>query len=201
MNQFGMSFGGFTLPNVYGEVAYSYNVSGEVIVSTREEMIFWTQWLNQWKDIWHIHMRRDPRDVLVSVMGKGKIKSYPADFDMWKNTERIYSELKKANDEKTLLVRYEDLIKEPDVELEKIFNTIGRKKDFVADKWIDLLDPTEQKHQSMEWLNGARKIDNCSIGNWKRNPDRIKKLLEKHPDLPQTVVDFGYDKKGWEENL
>ena len=42
-------------------------------------------------------------------------------------------------------------------------------------------------------LNGARPFDVSRLDGWRSHLPRVKGQLEAHPDLTQSLIDFGYE--------
>jgi len=175
-------------------------LSGESIFEGREEIIPWVEWMANWQRIWHIHIRRDPRDSMTSRMQKSN--RYVGLPYMWKNAEAIYKRLYEIHPDRTLLVKYEELVSQPNEVMENLFETIGLEKGMEdVNDWPNTLTEKELRHRSMRWLKGPRPVDRDSVGQWKYHKTRILGLIKSDPDFADLVVEAGYDEKGWEKNL
>jgi hypothetical protein len=175
-------------------------VSGDVIHEGKEEIIPWVEWMAEWRRIWHIHMRRDPRDSLTSTMPGSQ--RYPVESYMWKNAEAVYRRIHELNPDKTLSVKYEDLVADPNAVMDRLLEKVGLEKGLEdVNDWPETLSEEELQHASMKGIKGPRAVETASVGRWKKHQVRVRKLLQADPALADLVVEHGYDKKGWEADL
>lgn len=168
--------------------------------SERPNPTIWLDWATMWDKIKYVHIRRDPRDALVSTFGK---RSYVNAFPMWKDAEKIYERLLEEVPDNISLVKYEELVKNVDNIMGELFEKIGLEKFHEFQRWTELLDKRDKSHQSMRWLNSPRPVDSNSIGNWvkEKNLERIQQIIKMSPEIIDDVVKYEYDKEGWEKEL
>jgi hypothetical protein len=195
----GASLGGLDLALINQVAPAARNVSGDLIFEQRDDILPWIDWLENWRDIWHIHIKRDPRDVLTSRAAQ-ESRAYKNYWAMWKNAEAIYHRLGQANPDRTLQVEYEKLVQDPNTVMEWVFETIGLEQAIEdVETWHDSLDLVEQQHSTLRRVEP--KINTKSMGRWKKEKKRVKELLKDTPDLVDQVVAAGYDEKNWEKKL
>lgn len=73
-----------------------------------------------------IHILRDPRDVARSSIGMGWASDVYHGAQHWIETEQQYhAEIARAHPDQVLTLRYEDLIKNPEVELARVCDFLG----------------------------------------------------------------------------
>jgi len=175
-------------------------VSDDVLHEGREDIIPWVEWMAGWRRIWHIHMRRDPRDSLTSAAPG--LERHVREPYMWKNAERVYERIHELNPSRTLAVKYEELTADPNAIMDQLLKIIGLEKELSdVNDWPKTLSKQELSHPSMKWLGRPRKVDAERVGRWKENQAQVKKLLQTDPDLADLLVKCGYDEKGWEKKL
>lgn len=137
-----------------------------------------------------VYMIRDPRDVLVSKHWL-KPHKYWVQPKRWIATAEIANEYK--DHERVILVRYEDLLRNP--------GDIQRK---ISVKFrLEILRPFDECHRefdlndniNMNNMNGARPLDSSRIGNWDKDPDKkayVDRTLNSFPDISKWMKKFGY---------
>jgi hypothetical protein len=140
---------------------------------------------------------RDPRDVIVSRHGRD-LDHYWVSLHVWK--ERWPIARKLMQHDRFLIVRYEDLARDPDgtqTWLEERMPFLRRQHSFSA--FDRIADPSEK---SLEALGGVRPIDTSSIGSWKHDLPRIAGQLIRHGTITEQLVELGYEPDGsWESIL
>jgi hypothetical protein len=133
-----------------------------------------------------ISMVRDPRDVLVSKHASDLSKYWVSPIAVIRNCEEY---LKNLNNPEVLFVRYEDLVTNPYREMNRIsfFTGFTYRNSFTD--FYKLEVATHPIHKS---LNGPRKIDTYSIGNWKRKEHRRRMKEVMTDQLKDYIVKLGY---------
>jgi hypothetical protein len=139
-------------------------------------------------DVRFILISRDPRAVLTS-----RHQLYPDQYYVsaarWRAIYAHWNWARTAPD--VLPVRFEDLIRRP-AEVER------RMSDFIG--W-ELRRPFAEFHLNVprrfqtRALNGVRPVDPSTIDKW-RDPEhasRLRALLRELPELPQRLIDMGYE--------
>lgn len=150
----------------------------------------WIEWAKIWQDINYVHIRRDPRDALVSKMNG---KQYVNRFVMWQKAEQIYEKMKEANSENTYLIKYEELVNDVETIMGNLVEQIGLTKILEFNNWHALLTERDLKHPSMIWLNSPRPISSESVGRWRQDKSRIKLIANKNTELIDAVKHYGYE--------
>lgn len=160
-----------------------------------------------------ILMVRDIRDIMTSVH-----YNVPGDYFLhWDYTYRVsgYKKFSKTpnglkvmmegydkyrKDKLTMPIRYEGLIKHPDVIQSAIAHYLGIK--FNGKKFSDHPD------KNINGFNDHKRvyvpIDDSSIGKWRKDEHKeyIRKEFLSHPELFEILIRDGYEKdKDWIENL
>jgi hypothetical protein len=136
-----------------------------------------------------ICMMRDPRDVVVSRHGKLPDR-YWAPLRLWKG--RLPALRKLMRYPRFLLVRYEDLVSDPDSVQAKIQEHIPflkRKAPFSA--FHKVASPSQA---SLQALNDVRAITTSSTGRWREHLPRIAGQLQQHGSITNELIEFGYEK-------
>jgi hypothetical protein len=132
-----------------------------------------------------IYMARDPRDMFVSR--KEGVR--------WWNDrnrrqsgcfgDRVDDFLALAGYPKTMVVRYEDLVTEPE-----------RVQEEIAERFrLNIRTPFAEGHK---WfLEDPRPIDASSIGAWKRDDNKlvVKYFLHSNPEAYRYMEFFGYEEE------
>lgn len=135
-----------------------------------------------------IYMERDPRAVIASIHPIDPAR-YFADFRIWK--ESHFAARKLAGDVRFKLIRYEDLVEDPD--------SVQRE---LAGHWsfLTMTDPFsifDQKarpsFKAEEAMQGVRPISTDRIDAWKEHLPRIKAQVGLYPELASLVRACGYE--------
>jgi hypothetical protein len=140
----------------------------------------------------HLHviaMLRDPRDVIVS---KHKLNPdrYWAPLRFWKRHFRIMQRL--LPHKRFLVVRYEDLVQEPDAIQEMVmskFPFLRRKARF-----SDFHKFARPSAKSLNAMGPLRPFDSSSIGNWRNHLPRIAGQLSIHGSITGELIELGYER-------
>lgn len=174
--------------------------------SSRSHPTLWLDWVTNWDKLHYVHIRRDPRDSVTSLMSGGG-RHYVSSFPMWKSAEQIYERLLVELPEQTHLVKYEELVTSVSSVMDNLFNKIGLTRDLDYNQWFERVNDQERKHPFNHWLGGARPPDVFSIGKWQRSIEALRRLqavIDHNPDFVKTVSDYGYtegEEGHWEEWL
>tara|TARA_R110002074_G_scaffold402227_1_gene605088 strand:+ start:11794 stop:12594 length:801 start_codon:yes stop_codon:yes gene_type:complete len=130
-----------------------------------------------WPHAKYIHMVRDPRDVAFSYVNKGWAGHVWTASDVWLQTEktwRVFQESIKPCDYCT--VHYEDLVRDPRGELQKICGFMGLSYS------EDMLLYDKNSTYSAP--------DLALIGQWKKKNANDVRLIESK--LKQQMIESGY---------
>jgi len=144
-----------------------------------------------------IFVLRDPRAVIASNYVKGEHR-YPLEFLIrhWRKSvcyAILYNKIDYRFSNRTLIVKYEDLIGNPKIEIKKILDFIGLSFE------QELLDPTQYKDgQNKQWEQNTSyddpslKLNTENIKKWENAlPDNVKKFIE-FSCLPEMLL-LGYN--------
>ncbi len=136
----------------------------------------------------YIFLVRDPRDVALSYKKYLGFNFFTFGIWKWQDSVKAYNFLKKRGD--VLLVKYEDLVADPDQEVKRIITYL----DLYEDKTSDI-EKVSAKQMGVEddyhHKNLKKPISTRSVGNWKN------KLLEEEKkyfngDMSAKMQKFGY---------
>jgi hypothetical protein len=133
-------------------------------------------------------LNRDPRSVLTSVHFSQPSR-YFVSVDQWRHIFRHWKWASQASD--VLSIRYEDLILDPD----RVESQITAMTNWAVSQ------PFRQFHNSVPGkfdgraLNGLRELDPSNLDRWrhKAHRDRIRSLLSQMPELPDVLIELGYE--------
>jgi len=140
-----------------------------------------------------IAMLCDPRDVIVN-RHKLDPDRYWAPLRFWKRHFQIMRSLMKHK--RFVLVRYEDLVREPDVVQDMLMSTLPflRRKA----RFSDFHKFAKPSAKSLKAMGPLRAFDASSIGNWRRHLARVAGQLSIHGSVADELIELGYEKdKGW----
>lgn len=148
-------------------------------------------------DLWVICCVRDPRDAAVSRHGS-RPDAYWCGFRYWKLFLRHHRRL--ASSPRVMLVRYEDLTREPD-------SVQARLAAFMP--FLEMRHPFSEFHRvarphgrSVEALREVRPIAPSGIGAWRQHLPRIKQQTRIHGSVAPSLVAHGYEPDAaWEAML
>jgi len=135
---------------------------------------------------------RDPRAILTSTHPRTREQGYHMmDPRSWRtNTFEHYRYALHFDD--TIVVRYEQLVADPMGVQRSLTEFIGWTVDHPFDRYHER---ARVRGWRAEVMNGFRPVDPAGIDRW-RDPkyrDRIRELLEQIPDLPQVLIEMGYE--------
>lgn len=141
-------------------------------------------------DSQYIFLLRDGRDV-VSSMVKNNNREINFAIWKWKHSIRMYRWIRKrVSEDQLLLVRYEDLVRQPESTLKKLtqFLNISFSKNILNHQGsLDYLNVREMQHHQ----NLQNPLSSTSIGKWeKRLSEKEKEYLL--PRLENLLGEFGY---------
>lgn len=143
----------------------------------------------RWDPMLHvIYMQRDPRDVVTSRHNKEPDR-YWCDFNVWRRNENLLPRL--AGNPRLFACRYEDLVADPDRIQADLQARFGFLRQLHAFSEFDKVNRSSDAAKRA--MNGVRQISTDSIGKWRENLPRLAAQVSQFPDLPQRVVDAGYE--------
>ena len=139
-------------------------------------------------DVRFILMSRDPRASLTSVHFSNPSDSFVS-VDQWRHIYRHWKWSVSAAD--VLPVRYEDLVARPDVVECQVAELTGWT---VSRPFCDFHESVPAGFDGRA-LNGLRALDKTNLNRWQdeSHRERIRVLLQKMPELPEVLIDLGYE--------
>ena len=143
-----------------------------------------------------IAMLRDPRAVVTS-RHPSRPDVYFASFQRWRAYAAAIKRL--ADHPRCTVIRFESLITAPDaaqagIEARLPFLTRRRAcPGGISRAFNEYPDGAAVPPLAEASLNGARPFDATRLDGWRSHLPRIKGQLEAHPDLTQSLIDFGYE--------
>ena len=140
------------------------------------------------EDTFLIAMLRDPRAVVTS-RHESRPDVYFRGFRHWRECALAIRRLQMHP--RCLVVRFEDLLADPDdvqQSIEDRFGLLERRASF--SDYPDGVDIGERADRS---LGGVRHLDRSRIAAWKDHLPRIKSQLAAYPELAGSLVEFGYE--------
>ena len=150
------------------------------------------------RNLWVIYMLRDPRDVLSSRSNRNNTKEYWSTLGMWLEQNKAAEKLE--NHPRFIRVKYEELVKNPDViqtTIEERISFLEKKRDF--SKYHLHAQPAED---SIKALNGLKPITPSSLGQWRNNKNYIKAQVELFGDISDKLIELGYEQdQQWLQEL
>lgn len=144
-----------------------------------------------------IALQRDPRSVISSIH-PDRPGVYFSSFRRWREYAAAIDAL--IDHPRFLMVRYEDLVREPDAvqaRIEARFDFLKPRRAFV--RYPEGADVPENARVSML---GARPFDPSRIDGWREHLPRIQGALAQHPDLAEALIRCGYERdRSWQAAL
>lgn len=140
------------------------------------------------ENLYLIAMLRDPRAVMTS-RHPSRPDVYFSDYVRWAR----YVEALRAFDghPRFLQIRFEDLVQDPagtQSRVEQRLPWLARKRAFT-----DYPQGAEVGERASRSLGGLRPFDAQRISAWREHLPRVKSQLAEHPDMPQRLIDAGYE--------
>lgn len=148
-------------------------------------------------DLYVIAMVRDPRGVITS-RHPSKPDVYFSSF--WRWEAYIEAIMSLETHPRYLVLRYEDLVREPDVAQQRIadaFGFLNQRRPFSS-----FPDDADVHASAGVSLNGVRSVDTASLERWRGALPRVKGELLRHPELSDWLIRLGYEPdRQWEACL
>lgn len=149
-----------------------------------------------------IHMIRDPRDTFCSKM-RGSIDTPPERAHLHHIDEErrlpggpstgVVGTWRMAQDPRTFVVRYEELVTTPNRVQTRISEHFGLVPRLPFSEGYTIF-PNEQQDSNIRALNGVRPPDPSEIGRWRRPEYKslVEDWLNKYPYLKDIIREMGY---------
>lgn len=149
-------------------------------------------YLAVWPQAIFLNIIRDGRDVLASQMNTGSFSHTPKELGIsWSNTHQKFRELMKQIPNQAFEIKYEELVRSPEVELRVLMQKMGLPFDVAllnhADRDLTLF---KSHHLSMEQVK--KPINDNKIGRWKKDVSEAD-LQEFLREAKDTLIEFGYE--------
>ena len=142
------------------------------------------------QDLYVIAMVRDPRSVVTSKHWSSTAEKYFVGFSRWRETIEAVNSLRPKH--RCLVVRYEDLINDP----EGVQRTLELKLRFLKRRNSFSSFATEARYvpqHSIAAMKGVRDFESSRIAAWQEHLPRLRSELNANPDLPQWLIETGYE--------
>lgn len=139
-------------------------------------------------DLWFIFMVRDPRDVIVSVH-RMQPDIYWTNLRLW---NLAWDAIKNCrNHERLLVIRYEDLVRNPD----GVQGKISVRLPFLEQKlpFSQFHQHSKPSPQSRQAMHGMRPVSDSSVGVWRQHKPRLAGQLSLHGPIADVLIELGYE--------
>ena len=141
-----------------------------------------------------LYLVRHPLDVVTSTLNyRGKTYKNYIPPERWLAETKALRSLIESQRQGVFLLRYEDLVLQPDTAQRKIGDYFGLKIDTLFSRCHERFIASEDIDAT---LNGLRPPDASSIGRWKSQqhmPQLTAVLQEIESELEWFCAQFGYD--------
>lgn len=137
-----------------------------------------------------ICLARDPRDVVVSKHGTRPDDYWPKS-SLARYRERWQAAKALRGHPRFLLVRFEDLIADPDA----VQRTIADRFPFLetTGAFSDFHTSGTVSGPSAKAMNGVRAIDPTNHSNWTQHLPRLAEQLRQHGSISRELIELGYE--------
>lgn len=149
------------------------------------------------EQLYVIYMSRDPRAVITSKHRENP-QQYFSNYRVWKECDRAAQQY--LGHPRFLLLRYEDLVCDPDAVQAQIaghFPFLTQRHLF--SEYQEFAVPSEASQRAM---NGLRAVNRESLEKWRQHLPRVAEQYQRHPELADDLVRLGYEQdRQWLELL
>lgn len=148
-------------------------------------------------ELYAVAMVRDPRSVITS-RHYARPDDYFCSFWRWEMYMRVI--MKAADHPRYLVIRYEDLVRDPDT----VQSQISEHFPFLEQtcKFSQFPEGAAVHEHARGSMNGLRNVDQQSLTKWQQHLPRVKGELLRHPSLSDWLVTCGYEAdRSWEALL
>lgn len=133
---------------------------------------------------------RDPRDVLTSrhLGASDRTKPFVRPQALSRRLRLLVHEI-ECDD--TLVVRYEDVVRDPNAERDRIarFTGLGLRSDWASPSVFAGATPGEKLQGAM---GAMRPVDSRSVGKWREDEEYINEILRAYPDIVGLAARLDY---------
>ena len=131
---------------------------------------------------------RDPRAILTSVHGLNR-DVYWVSVDRWRAIYDHYNYVRQFDD--VSVIEYRDIVLAPDKARQQLQAALGVE----PERAVTAFHETVPADFDTTALNGVRPLDPSTLDKWRspRHRARIRQLLEEMPELPERLVEMGYE--------
>ena len=139
----------------------------------------------------HFHaicLMRDPRDVVVSRHAKDQDR-YWTPLRIWK--ERLPTVRRLACHPRFTLVRYEDLVADPDGTAQELVDRLPFL--VLRHPFTEFPAIARPSPDAADALGRVRPFDTASIGRWRRHLPRLAGQLAQYGPIAADLIEFGYE--------
>lgn len=132
---------------------------------------------------------RDPRDVLTSQRKTGGPEGYVVGPERWRTYYRAL--LKQIHQPDLILVRYEQLVSDPDAIQKQVEAFTGEAMATPFHQFHTVDRPDFQTNT----LNGLRPVETSLVGRWSvpQHHAYLQHILRELPELPEALIKLGYE--------
>jgi len=176
----------------------SAGMKGEVVCTKNPTEVPYMPWaLKINPSLYVIYVLRDPRGVIVSKH-KRSPDTYYSSLGVWQEYDSYRKHLMRH--ERFLVVKYEDLVSNPD----QVQCSIRSFLPFLNQKCLfsefhQYAAPSESTTNAM---NGLRPISTDRLKGWQMHLPRVKAQLERFGDISDDLVELGYESdSAWKQQL
>ncbi len=176
----------------------SQDMKGDLVCTKHPREMVYLPWLLKVDPgLYGIYMLRDPRSVITSKHRKSPDK-YFASLLLWKENEELRRRFKAHK--RFLMVKYEDLVSDPDTVQKRIMEAMPFLK--LQHKFSEFHKHAKPSDRSSRALNGLRPISSDGLSKWKSHLPRIKSEMNAYGDFSDRLIELGYEKdKQWMMDL
>jgi hypothetical protein len=174
-------------------VAYATERNHRLLISKRPDDVFYMDegrriYAGRRPRLRFLLTMRDPRAVLTSVHA-GTSGGYYVSPERWRATYARFARNRQHSD--VLIVRFEDLLERVGRIQEAVTGFLGQAPERPFERFLDHV-PANFKQTA---LNGLRALDPAAAAKWRaaKHRDRLAAMLDAIPELPQVLIDEGYE--------
>lgn len=140
------------------------------------------------EQLYIIYMSRDPRAVITSKHRENP-QQYFCNYRVWRECDLAAQ--RYAGHPRFLLLRYEDLVVEPDALQARIASQFSfLRQRHLFSQYQEFALPSEASQRAM---NGLRAVNRESLGKWQQHLPRVAEQYQRHPELADDLIRLGYE--------